>query len=147
MIEIKVKKLYDDTILPTCGSSMAAGHDLYAHLGDVSHIVIAPHKTYKVGTGVAVAIPEGYWGGVFARSGIATKLGLRPANAVGVIDPDYRGEVVVALHNDSEIPRAVNNGDRIAQLLVSPYLQFSTAVVNELDETERGEGGFGHTGV
>lgn len=146
MVEIKIKKLYEDTKVPTCGSTMAAGHDLYARLGNEDEIVVLPHRTAMIGTGIAVAIPDGYWGGVFARSGLASKFGLRPANAVGVIDPDYRGEIIVALHNDTTIPQAVSNGDRIAQLVVCPYLPYIEKVVEELDETERGDGGFGHTG-
>lgn len=100
-----------------------------------------------MGTGLAVAIPDGYFGAIFARSGLSTKQGLRPANCVGVIDSDYRGEVIVALHNDSNDCQTYRNGDRIAQLVIMPYLSASFDEVDELDDTERGDGGFGHTGV
>lgn len=103
--------------------------------------------TVKIGTGIAVEIPNGYFGAVFARSGLATKEGLRPANAVGVCDSDYRGEYIVALHNDSDTPRTVTPGERIAQLVIMPYLQVDFEEVNELSDTVRGEGGFGSTGV
>ena len=110
-------------------------------------IAIAPHTTAMVGTGLAVAIPEGYFGGIFARSGLAAKQNLRPANCVGVVDADYRGEVKVALHNDSEETRIIGNRERIAQLVVLPYLSLEFEEVLELEETARGEGGFGHTGM
>ena len=99
-----------------------------------------------IGTGLAAAVPEGYFGGLFARSGLAAKQGLRPANCVGVLDSDYRGEITIALHNDTDEERSVEDGERIAQLVVMPYLSVSFAQVEDLDETERGEGGFGHTG-
>ena len=108
--------------------------------------MIAPHTTALVGTGLAAAIPEGYFGGIFARSGLASKQGLRPANCVGVVDADYRGEIKVALHNDTDQPQKIADGERIAQLVVLPFLAVSFQVTDELDETERGAGGFGHTG-
>ena len=146
-MKVLVKKLHEDSIIPTFGSVDAAGADLYAHLDGVDHIAIAPHHTVKVGTGIAVAVPSGYWGGVYARSGIATKQGLRPANAVGVVDADYRGEVVVALHNDSTKPRVIHHGDRIAQFIITPVPEITYEEAADLDDTERGYGGFGHTGV
>lgn len=146
-MNIKVKKLRDGAKLPTQGSVKAAGYDLYACGDGYCEATIYPHETFKVGTGLAMAIPDGYFGAIFARSGLATKQGLRPANCVGVVDSDYRGEVIVALHNDSNDPQTYHNGDRIAQLVIMPYLAVGFDESDELDETERGDGGFGHTGV
>lgn len=145
-MEIKIQKLYEDAEVPTYGSALSAGMDLYAHLGEHEMLLIKPHETIKVGTGIAVEPPVGYFGAVFARSGLATKQGLRPANCVGVCDWDYRGEYIVALHNDSEEEREVRNGDRIAQLVFLPYIIGEIKVVDELSDTERGDGGFGSTG-
>lgn len=145
-MEIKIQKLYEDAEIPTYGSALSAGMDLYAHLGEHEMLLIKPHETIKVGTGIAVEPPAGYFGAVFARSGLATKQGLRPANCVGVCDWDYRGEYIVALHNDSEEEREVRNGDRIAQLVFLPYITGEIKVVDELSDTERGDGGFGSTG-
>ena len=145
MIKINIKKLRPEAILPTSGSTYAAGYDLYACTGKGS-VTIAPHTTAMIGTGLSVAVPEGYFGAIFARSGLASKQGLRPANCVGVCDSDYRGEYIVAIHNDSDIERTVNDGDRIAQLVVLPYLAVAFEEVSELDDTERGAGGFGSTG-
>lgn len=145
-MEIKIQKLYEDAEIPTYGSALSAGMDLYAHLGEHEMLLIKPHETIKVGTGIAVEPPVGYFGAVFARSGLATKQGLRPANCVGVCDWDYRGEYIVALHNDSEEEREVRNGDRIAQLVFLPYITGEIKVVDELSNTERGDGGFGSTG-
>lgn len=146
-MQVLVKKLHEDSIVPSFGSDAAAGADLYAYLDGVEQIGICPRCTAMIGTGVAVAIPDGYWGGVYARSGLASKKGLRPANAVGVVDPDYRGEVIVALHNDSPHPQIVHHGDRIAQLVITPVPDITYVVADSLDATERGEGGFGHTGA
>lgn len=148
---LKIKKLHDDTALPTLGSEYAAGYDLYAYLNDEysmgnRRITIPSHGTVKIGTGISMAVPQGYFGAIFARSGLATKQGLRPANCVGVVDCDYRGEVIVALHNDSDTNKIVTHGDRIAQLVLLPYQHMAIKAVAELDETERGEGGFGSTG-
>ena len=141
---MKIKLLNEHVKIPTRASSSAAGYDLYcAH--DKDH-VIHPGDTLKVYTGVAIEIPDGYVGLVFARSGIATKHGIRPANCVGVIDSDYRGEIIVALHNDSDAPYCVEPGDRIAQLVVMPYIAPELEIVDELSNTDRGDGGFGHTG-
>lgn len=145
-MEIKIKILKENAKLPTNGSGQAAGFDLYACADDYFEATIYPHETFKVGTGLAMGIPEGYYGAIYARSGLATKQGLRPANCVGVIDSDYRGEIVVALHNDSNDPQTYHNGDRIAQLIIQPCLDVEYKVVENLDETERGDGGFGHTG-
>jgi len=141
---IQIKKLNNEAIIPTKGSIQAAGYDLYACAE--KDVVIAPHSSVKVGTGVSMAIPEGYFGAVFARSGLSSKQGLRPANCVGVIDSDYRGEVIVALHNDSEIEKTIDKNERIAQLVVMPYLSVEFQETDELDTTERGSGGFGSTG-
>lgn len=143
-MKIKIKKLRDGAVIPTRGSAAAAGYDLYACLDKA--VTIAPHATAMIGTGLSVAVPEGYFGAVFARSGLACKQGLRPANCVGVCDSDYRGEYIVALHNDGETERVVESGERIAQLVVIPYLSVEFDEVSELDETERGSGGFGSTG-
>lgn len=145
-MEIKIKKLYEDTVLPTRGSDQAAGYDLYAHLGEHEEIMIEPHTTVKIGTGVSLALPEGTFGAVFARSGLATKQDLAPANKVGVCDSDYRGEYIVALHNHGNETRYVANGDRIAQLVIMPYISAEFIEVDSLDETDRGDGGFGSTG-
>lgn len=143
-MNILLKKLRPEATLPTRGSAAAAGYDLYACLD--TPVTIQPHKTEKVGTGLSLALPEGYFGAVFARSGLATKQGLRPANCVGVCDCDYRGEYIVALHNDSEEPWTVQHGDRIAQLVALPFLSMEFTETDVLDETPRGTGGFGSTG-
>lgn len=143
-ININLKKLSDNAQIPTSGSKYSAGYDLYACLD--KPVVIAPHTTQKIGTGISLALPEGYFGAVFARSGLATKQGLRPANCVGVCDADYRGEYIVAIHNDSDEERIIEPNERIAQLVVMPFLPINFSEVDELDETERGDGGFGSTG-
>ena len=143
-MKIKVKKLTSEAVVPTLGSKFAAGADLYsAEKGDV---VIAPGETKFIGTGIAVEIPEGYVGLVYARSGLACKRGLAPANKVGVIDSDYRGEIKVALLNHGKEPQALEKGERIAQMVVAPYLSVTYEETGELSDTERGEGGFGSTG-
>lgn len=144
-MKIQVKKLRPDAVIPTAGSRYAAGYDLYACLENGS-VEIAPHATVMVGTGLAVAVPEGYFGAIFARSGLAAKQSLRPANCVGVCDSDYRGEYIVALHNDGETPRTVSHGDRIAQLVVLPCVSVDFEEAGALPETERGAGGYGSTG-
>lgn len=144
-MKIKIKKLRESARIPTRGSAHAAGYDLYACLENEA--IIPAHGTAMIGTGLSVAVPEGYFGAVFARSGLASKQGLRPANCVGVCDSDYRGEYIVALHNDSEESRCIKDGERIAQLVVIPYLSVEFDEVDELDETERGAGGFGSTGA
>ena len=143
-MEINVKLLTETAQLPTRGSEYAAGYDLYADIPQA--IKIGPHMTAKIATGLAMEIPEGYFGAIFARSGLATKESLRPANCVGVIDADYRGPVMVALHNDSETEREITPGERIAQLVVMPFLPVTFHRVQELGDTERGAGGFGSTG-
>ena len=148
-MEIKIKKLYDDAIIPTRGSYYAAGYDLYAHIkcreGDTS-LVIKPHETVLIGTGVAIQPPKDCFGAVFARSGLASKQGLRPANCVAVIDESYTGEWKVPIHNDGEDIRVIHHGDRIAQFTLLPYYDIQLEEVDELDETDRGSGGFGSSG-
>lgn len=142
---IKVKKIHNNAVIPTRGSEYAAGCDLYACLD--KDVTIQPFNTYKINTGICMEFPDGYFGAIFARSGLATKQGLRPANCVGVIDADYRGEIIVALHNDTEKNQTVHNGDRIAQFVLLPYENISFEEVEELSDTIRGAGGFGSTGV
>ncbi len=144
MPTIAVKKLEERAILPTYGSAYAAGADLYA-LTD-GEVTIAPGETRLVRTGLAMEIPEGYAGLIYARSGLASKRGLAPANKVGVVDADYRGEIMVALHNHSAVAQTIANGERIAQLVVAPFLKAEFLEAEELNETVRGVGGFGSTG-
>ncbi len=141
---VRIKKLDEKAIIPTYGSEFAAGADLYACLDDA--LTINPHETILVHTGVAMEIPTGFAGLIYARSGIASKRGLAPANKVGVVDSDYRGEVMVALHNHSAIPQTIENGERIAQLVIAPYVVADFVLSDELDDTDRGSGGFGSTG-
>lgn len=144
-IELKIKKLSPNAILPTYGTAGAAGADLYA-LPEGEPITIAPGETVFIHTGLAMAIPEGYVGLNFARSGLASKRGLAPANKVGVIDSDYRGELMVALHNHGDTPQTVEPGDRVAQFLVVPVMTADFCETDTLDDTDRGSGGFGSTG-
>ena len=143
-MNIKIKKLNKNAIIPTRGSKHSAGVDLYACID--KPIEIQPHETVKIGTGLAMELPDGYFGAIFARSGLATKQGLRPANCVGCCDSDYRGEYIVPLHNDTDFPQIATPGERIAQLVIMPYLPVEFVEVDELTDTERGSGGFGHTG-
>lgn len=143
---MKIMKIYDDAILPTRGSAEAAGYDLYARLKEHETLQILPHETTKIGTGIAIECPKGYFAGIFARSGLATKQGLRPANCVGVVDSDYRGEIIVAIHNDSDEIRYIENGDRIAQMILIPYIPMTFIETDELSESGRGQDGFGSTG-
>ena len=142
-MNIKIKKLKDNAVVPTRGSKYAAGADLYSAEND---LYIEDRQTVMIGTGIAMEIPEGYVGLVYARSGLACKEGLAPANKVGVIDSDYRGEIKVALYNQSGQKKLVKNGERIAQIVITPFLAPEFTEVSELDETDRGEGGFGSTG-
>lgn len=142
---VSVKLLDPRARVPAYGSVDAAGADLYA-LTD-GPVTVAPGQTVLIHTGLALAIPKGYVGLIYARSGLATKQGLAPANKVGVIDADYRGELMVSLYNHSGEERTVNSGDRIAQLVIAPYLTAAFEVAEELDDTVRGEGGFGSTGT
>ena len=144
-MKIQVKKLRPDAILPTTGSQYAAGYDLYACMDEP--VTVPPRATVKLGTGLSIAVPEGWFGAIFARSGLATKQGLRPANFVGVCDSDYRGEYIIAIHNDSDSPRTVSPGDRIAQLVILPSMTAEFEEADALPETVRGAGGFGSTGT
>lgn len=143
-MNVNIKKLCEKAIIPTYGSDFSAGADLYACLE--KELIIASGETVFVHTGVAIEIPVGYAGLIYARSGLASKRGLAPANKVGVIDSDYRGEVMVALHNHSSSEQVVAPGERIAQLVITPYLKAVFCECDELSETVRGEGGFGSTG-
>ena len=144
MTKINVKKLNEKAVLPTYGSEYAAGADLYACLDEA--VTINPGETYMVHTGLAMEIPAGYAGLIYPRSGLASKRGLAPANKVGVVDPDYRGEFMVALHNHSLTEQTIEPGERIAQLVITPFITASFELTDELSETVRGEGGFGSTG-
>ena len=141
---VKIKKLNEKVTIPTYGSPYSAGADLYSAMDDVT---IEPHTTVLIKTGLALEIPIGFAGLIYARSGLASKRGLAPANKVGVIDCDYRGEIMVALHNHTDISQTVVSGERIAQLVITPYIVADFEEANELSETVRGEGGFGSTGT
>jgi len=143
--KVLIKKLKPNAIIPTKGSEYAAGFDLYACVDEP--VKIAPFSTEKISTGLSMQPPKGYFGAIFARSGLATKQGLRPANCTGICDEDYRGEYIVALHNDSVYVQTVNPNDRIAQIIFLPYLNMEFLETDELDDTKRGTGGFGSTGV
>lgn len=143
-MKINIKLLSDTATLPTRGSEYAAGYDLYADI-DESYTIM-PHSTVKIPTGIAVELPEGYFAGIYARSGLATKKGLRPANCVGVCDADYRGEYIVALHNDTDEPMTIEPQERIAQMIIQKFEPCEFNVVDELSDTVRGDGGFGSTG-
>ncbi len=145
MNTVRVKKLNENAMLPTYGSECAAGADLYAC--EPTEIVIKSGETVLVHTGIALEIPTGFAGLIYARSGIATKRGLAPANKVGVIDSDYRGEIMVALHNHSNTEQKIAVGERIAQLVITPYITAAFCEIEELDDTTRGTGGFGSTGI
>ena len=142
---MKVKKLNEKAKQPTYGSEFSAGADLYALTDET--ITVNPGETVLVHTGLAMEIPVGYGGFIYARSGLATKKALAPANKVGVIDADYRGEVMVALHNHSEKAAVIENGERIAQLVIAPFYKVEFELADELSDTVRGSGGFGSTGT
>lgn len=141
---VKIKKLDERASIPTYGSTHSAGADLYALIDD--HIVINPGETKLIRTGLAMELPEGFAGLIYARSGLASKKGLAPANKVGVIDSDYRGEVMVALHNHSKVSQVIEDKERIAQLVITPFYKATFIESEELDDTLRGTGGFGSTG-
>ena len=144
-VQINYKKLNEYAHEPTRGSEYAAGYDLYAALENP--ITISARNTLAIPTGLCFELPQNTFAAIFARSGLATKESLRPANCVGVCDSDYRGEYIVALHNDGNIVRVINPGDRIAQMVLLPYIPMTFNEVDELTDTTRGEGGFGSTGV
>lgn len=141
-MKVNIKKLDERAIIPTYGTEYSAGADLYS----IEAVTVEPHKTVLVHTGLALEIPEGYAGLIFARSGLACKRGLAPANKVGVIDADYRGEIMVALHNHTESPVSIDAGERVAQLAIMPFLKADFEIAEELSDTVRGAGGFGSTG-
>lgn len=162
---IKIKKLTNEAVIPTQGTPDSVGWDLYADLSvehevtNESHylpaieadnipktLVIAPHTTVKVSTSLSMEIPKGYWGALYSRSGLSTKKGLAPANKVGVIDADYRGDIIIALHNDTDEFQSIQHHDRIGQFALEKINPLRFIEVNELDETERGHGGFASTG-
>ena len=143
-VNIKVKKLNEFAKLPTRGSEYAAGYDLYAATNQI--LDITPHSTIKVGTGLSFELPEGTFAAIYARSGIATKRGLRPANCTGICDSDYRGEYIVALHNDTDVIQSIEPGERIAQMILLPYIKMNFNEVEELSNTIRGNSGFGDSG-
>ncbi|MCQ2454812.1 MAG: dUTP diphosphatase [Clostridia bacterium] len=140
------KKLNENAVVPTYGTEFSAGADLYALIED-GNIQIAPNETYLVHTGIALEIPKGFGGFIFARSGLSTKKGLAPANKVGVIDSDYRGEIMVPLYNQSKSIQTVENGERIAQIVFLPFVKADFIETDELGDTKRSVGGFGSTGT
>ena len=144
MNAVRVKKLKDGAILPTYGSTEAAGADLYACLSE--EITIQPGKSVFVPTGLAMEIPKGYAGLIYARSGLACKRGLAPANKVGVVDSDYRGEFMIVLYNHGTESQTISHGERIAQLVITPVITPGFMVVDDLTDTQRSGGGFGSTG-
>ena len=146
-VNIKIKKLYNNTQMPTRADNGSAGLDLYAHLNDDYMRVIKPHTTEMISVGFAMETPNNTYGAIFARSGLSSKKGLRPANCVGVVDSTYRGEVFVALHNDTDKVQQIANGDRIAQMIIMEYPTVGIIETDTLSKTERGEGGFGSSGV
>ena len=143
-LTVNFKKLNANAVTPTFGTEFSAGADLYSA---EEEIVIAPGETKFIGTGIATEIPVGTVGLVYARSGLACKKGLAPANKVGVIDSDYRGEIKVALHNHGNTPQTVLKGERVAQMVITPYYAVTYVEQEELNQTVRGEGGFGSTGI
>lgn len=144
-MKVNFKKLNENAIMPTYGSEFAAGADLYACTNGET-VTFGPGETKLIKTGIAMEIPEGYAGLIYARSGIANKRGLAPSNKVGVVDSDYRGEIMVSLHNHSLVEQSITDGERISQMVIAPFLKVEYTEVDELTETVRGEGGFGSTG-
>ncbi len=144
MLKMNFKKLNENAVTPTYGTEFSAGADLYACEG--GEVTIEPGESKLIHTGLSLEIPVGYAGLIYARSGIATKRGLAPANKVGVIDSDYRGEIMVCLFNHSKTPQTIADKERIAQLVITPFLQVEYCEKDELSDTVRGEGGFGSTG-
>ena len=144
MNTIRVKKLHPNAILPTYGSTEAAGADLHACLNEP--VVIDPGQTAWIPTGISMEVPKGCAGLIYARSGLACKKGLAPANKVGVVDSDYRGEITVVLHNHGSVSQTVSGGERIAQMVITPVLTPAYVESDDLSETGRGQGGFGSTG-
>ena len=145
MSEIRLKKIHPEAVVPTYGTDFSAGADLYALLEGES-VTVAPGEQYMVHTGISLEIPDGYAGFIFARSGLASKKGLAPANKVGVIDSDYRGEIMIPLFNHSASEKTIANKERVAQIVFLPYLKADFLIADELDDSERAAGGFGSTG-
>ena len=145
-IKVKFVTVREGAKVPERGSKFAAGYDLSACIPDMERVIIHPGETVKIPTGLAVKIPDGYFGGVFARSGLSTKQGLRPATAVSVIDSDYVGEIFIPIHNDSNEIRVIEHSQRICQLVILPYLNAEFEEVDKLEDTERGDNGFGSSG-
>ena len=143
--DVRIKKLRENAVVPTYGSEFAAGADLYAAVEE--SVTIAPSETKLIPTGIAMEIPVGYAGFIYARSGLASKKGLAPANKVGVVDADYRGEVMVALHNHGKTEQTIEAGERIAQMVIAPFITANFIVSDSLEDTVRGAGGFGSTGT
>lgn len=143
--KLEIKKLKENAHIPTYGTEYAAGADLYAAIEE--NVTLEPGETKLISTGLSMAIPTGMVGLIFARSGISIKRGLAPANKVGVIDSDYRGEVMVALYNQSNVEQVIEPNERIAQFILMPYIKANFTEVEELDDTDRGNGGFGSTGT
>lgn len=144
-MKVNIKKINENAIIPIYSTEFSAGADLYALLDQP--VTIKKGQTYLVHTGIQMEIPVGYVGLIYARSGLATKKGLAPANKVGVIDSDYRGEIMVALYNQSETDQVIEQGERIAQMVIAPFIQAEFTECEELNQTLRGEGGFGSTGT
>jgi dUTP pyrophosphatase len=144
MEAIRVKRIKENAIMPTYGSAEAAGADLYACLAEP--VTIQPGSSVFIPTGLAMELPRGYAGLIYARSGLACKRGLAPANKVGVVDSDYRGEFMIVLHNHGDTPQTIAHGERIAQLVITPVFTPGFAEVEELTDTQRSSGGFGSTG-
>lgn len=141
-IKVQIKRYFEDSKLPTRADSGSAGWDLYAY----DDAVVQPGQTQMIASGIAVAIPNGYFGGIYNRSGLSTKHGIRLANCTAVIDSSYRGMVGIPLHNDTDQPYKVTKGDRVAQMIIQPVPEVEWEEVDELDDTERGTGSFGHSG-
>lgn len=144
-ITVKIKKINKEAKIPIRGTSQSAGYDLYACL-DTEKMTILPHQTVKVPTGISIELPDNTFGAIFARSSLALKKNLRPANCVAVIDSDYRGEYIVLLHNDGDILQEIENFERIAQLVIMPYIPVNFCEVDKLSDTKRGDNKFGSTG-
>lgn len=145
-ITVKIKKLRPEAILPRYGTEFSAGADLHALL-DGDSLTVAPSETVMIHTGLSLQIPDGYVGLIYARSGLASKRGLAPANKVGVVDSDYRGEIIVSIYNHSSSPQRIENGERVAQIVFAPYLKAAFELSSDLDDSQRGLGGFGSTGT
>lgn len=146
-MKVQFIKVNKEAMVPQCSTKFSAGRDIAACIPTLERVIVHPGETVKIPSGLAIKIPNGYFGGVFARSGLSTKQGLRPATAVSVIDSDYVGEIFIPIHNDSNEIRVIEHGQRICQLVILPYLNVEFEEVDKLENTERGDGGFGSSGV